>query len=1663
MKFEDPNLSAVSMLNPLNSTDRLLSVEEKSRFGTALINFATKALSAFLILLVFCIVAFAQVNAQHTEVETSTIPPEVATNEILPEISITGGGFVFEGEDAVFSITSSMIISEELALDLTVGAESSNYIVGQPSDYSRVVIPVGQTEVLHIVRTHDDEIEEANGLVELTLVAGTGFNINEANNVATIEVLDNDLTNPAVRVEAPKLSIQEGEIAEFKVISDGSLRGEFYLYYAIQASHDGLFRGLIGGHRYSYSELFSSNAGSLDPLIHSASIGEIEKSYRYQSIDDGEYHENSAITFTILAQNESSYNITTASATIAIGDNDAPIEIEELVETELPSEVELPIISIVSLHTESSPEGEPVQFRLVASNPLNDSIAISIDVAESGDMLDQSSIVSFINFPAGESTLNFGIETLDDENDEADSDLTVTLLADVSENTAYEVTADQNEQSASVIISDNDEPEIQVPTINIYTQTNSVIEGTEVTVRIVADILAPVAGWPVRYEKSQVGEFFASDFTGVDAIEIPAGKTITLAKFQTQDDQVDEVDGRFTIRLTERQAGVTVGSSNSLTIAVTDNDPSPVISITNAKSVTEGTDAYAEFKIIASKAFQTTQQIEFSLTGATWFIAGNQSSQLTFDAGSTSSLLRIPIADDDEIERDGELYVTILKPSGGWGYTVGFPSIARVSITDDDELPIIEITDVEADGRKRRSGGVEGQTFVFVFTATPAPRSDLNVKVDVDIEGDYLNVSPQQSESSGSFYIGTEASAIVTFAAGAETGTLQVATINDTTDEPNGSIAMTLLAGEGYLITKTTRNTRSIFLVDNDVAPIVKETESDSGEVVLSIKANKSRIDEGDNVAFEVRASKSSSEKLALNLAFSSNDEDFVRATKTTHAPYLKALRFAARSKAALVFYLPTTDDNIDKADIQITATLLPGKGYSVETGNNSATIVVVDNDAPRISISAASDEAITEGEAVRFVVRAMDRAVASELAVNVSITQNSDFITKQIPKGVNIAKDKQVTGLMVETVDDSEVQEDGVFTATISTGDGYQISSQKSATVFIKDNDSKEDRRVEPRVSIAGSVINALLTAAKVSSTTESIELPEISIVANTDEVAEGEIIGFTVKVSPVPGSTLAVKVSIDSPNGSIQEPSPISVTINADSSSAILELKTLDDDKLEAEEIITASVVEQSEYRVSSDAGSASVRVTDHLDQQRHEKIAEANREVIPEMVGRMNAQSLNMVAERIRSGFANDGQNTLQIGGTESLTGILAQSGYAVNEREVLKETLYNDSSFAFSLAPGIGTFGSATTWGTGNTLEFQQDSVGNSSIYGEILTSQLGLDVNLNQNLMVGFSGSNSDSEIEYKSTNSTLVYTAQSNGLFPYIGWQNSDGTDYLNVIGGIGAGTIGIRQPGSDLETLKSSLNLAEISGKMQLFSTEETSSDTSTELNLTGGLRAIRYATERDIGVVGGIDQQHSQSHLTFAGQHTKILLNGLVLRPTATVGIQLNNVNEQNKLGYAVESGLSLENPVGLTISGMGGLLYWLENFNSEPRFQGKLAFDSNHDNLGLTLDLLSNLGLKNTAESDSSWQRSLFAQSLESQLLKTTDYISTEIGYGLGINDGAGILTPYSKFHWTNSNQQQLKLGGRLSVGSGIGFDLSGSSVFHVNKDNEHQIKFSGELEW
>ena len=215
-----------------------------------------------------------------------------------------------------------------------------------------------------------------------------------------------------------------------------------------------------------------------------------------------------------------------------------------------------------------------------------------------------------------------------------------------------------------------------------------------------------------------------------------------------------------------------------------------------------------------------------------------------------------------------------------------------------------------------------------------------------------------------------------------------------------------------------------------------------------------------------------------------------------------------------------------------------------------------------------------------------------------------------------------------------------------------------------------------------------------------------------------------------------------------SISESTPMRITIQAGSATHLLELTTKDDDKLESNELITLTINEQPTYTISDENGSASVIVTDHKDWERNTELARSNGVVIPELAGRLSAQSLNQITERIQQGFTSDGQNVLQIAGSEELTGILEQSGDAINNDALLKDTLFNNSAFAFSLLPDSTGFGPATTWGSGNQLEFQSQGLDNSAMSGEMLSSHLGLDVAFNEELISGFTGTYSDTQVDY---------------------------------------------------------------------------------------------------------------------------------------------------------------------------------------------------------------------------------------------------------------------------------------------------------------------------
>ena len=118
----------------------------------------------------------------------------------------------------------------------------------------------------------------------------------------------------------------------------------------------------------------------------------------------------------------------------------------------------------------------------------------------------------------------------------------------------------------------------------------------------------------------------------------------------------------------------------------------------------------------------------------------------------------------------------------------------------------------------------EGGTATFTVTAAPAPTADVVVSVSV-------------TQGTGDNYLPTTLPTSVTITAGATETTLGVAIPDDTTDEPNGVLTVTVTSGTGYTVSATAASA-SLTMRDDDVNPaasavVINELMASNGGTLL--------------------------------------------------------------------------------------------------------------------------------------------------------------------------------------------------------------------------------------------------------------------------------------------------------------------------------------------------------------------------------------------------------------------------------------------------------------------------------------------------------------------------------------------------------------------------------------------------------------------------------------------------------------------------------------------------------------------------------------------------------------------------------------------------------------------------------------------------------------
>ncbi len=625
-------------------------------------------------------------GAANSKAGTATGTVVTATPSV---VSVAAGADVVEGAAATFVVSAVPLPSVPLVVSVSVSAVGG---FGAATGVRSVTVPTSGS-VLLSVATAGDSVDEADGSVTATLAAGDGYGLGTAR-AASVGVADDDDPLPEVSVTAGS-GATEGSAAVFTVSASSPPAVDLAVGVAVAASGD---FGVAAGAR---TVTIPEGATSATLVVDTA--------------DDGVDEPDGSVTATLRAGGGYVVGVP-ASRTVTVADDDDPP----------------PVIPEVSIAAGGDVvEGASAVFTLSASPTPNADVDVDVSVSAAGEW-GVAGGSRTVRFAAGAATATLRVPTADDEVDEADGSVSVSLDAPGSD-AGYTVSARHG--VAAVGVADDD---VDPLTVYMMFFSRSIEEdgagydnqaglsiGLTRTLRAWETVTVPLSvtggeegvHWTMR-DLGDPGAVFADDF---EVVFGPGGQRVELAL--TAVDDSDWVDEEITVSygtagraptLNGSTEGVILGASwgadgteradGSTTVVIVDGDvPPPQVGITAAAGGTEGT--AATFTIASSAPAAADLDVAVDVAASGEWGAAVGAATVTIPKGATQATLTVATVDDSVDEADGSITVTV---AAGSGYTVGPQATRAVQILDDDDpppepvvaacagRPIVSVADAEA-------------------------------------------------------------------------------------------------------------------------------------------------------------------------------------------------------------------------------------------------------------------------------------------------------------------------------------------------------------------------------------------------------------------------------------------------------------------------------------------------------------------------------------------------------------------------------------------------------------------------------------------------------------------------------------------------------------------------------------------------------------------------------------------------------------------------------------------------------------------------------------------------------------------------------------------------------------------------------------------------------
>lgn len=407
---------------------------------------------------------------------------------------------------------------------------------------------------------------------------------------------------------------------------------------------------------------------SLEPGVLTFEPGETEKNLLLQVANDAIPEPPETVTILLSNANRAVLGAP-ATYTHTIVDDDGPIS-------------PLPVVGFAGAASSGSETVTPALIPVALSRASSETVTIEYAATAGSATVgaDFTAVSGTLTFSPGETVRLIPLPLVNDSTAEADETVLLSLSAPAA------ATLSTSAAHGFMIIDDD------TPVVTVTASTATAFEGGSSGAFTFSRTGSTAAALTVTFTRTGTASS-GTDFTAFSpatSITIPAGQATVVRTVAPLQDSTPEIDETVIVTLAAG-SGYLVGSPAAATVVIKDDDVNTITLLATDGQASEAGNDPGELKLIRTGPVTAARAVTLAITGtatsgADYAVIGTSH---TFAIGQSEITIPVVILQDTLTEGTEEIVVSISSSSS---YIVGTPSVANVSLTDDDLPPSVYVS-----------------------------------------------------------------------------------------------------------------------------------------------------------------------------------------------------------------------------------------------------------------------------------------------------------------------------------------------------------------------------------------------------------------------------------------------------------------------------------------------------------------------------------------------------------------------------------------------------------------------------------------------------------------------------------------------------------------------------------------------------------------------------------------------------------------------------------------------------------------------------------------------------------------------------------------------------------------------------------------------------------